>query len=158
MSKKNQGASAPVVAEAPAGTAAPTAVAPVASAPVVASKPRTLADLQAGLAASPATVTGPFADDGSVENSRSMQRLLTENPTDKDLFIRDANGKLAVYGLPGEKKDCVLRKSAGPSGAVIVVRTSDIHQKRFADGEKPRGSKRSARTMTPTVVDLSAVS
>ncbi len=157
---KNKDKAAPA-AEATGTTPAETpAAAPAttgAAAPATSGTVHTKAELEAAITAGRAR--GPLADDGSVANSPSMQRLLKDNPGDKDMFLRDANGALCVFDLTSEKgKKALLRKSAGPTGGWFVVRTSDVHQQRFLRSEKPKGGKRSAKSLpAATGVDLAKV-
>ena len=124
-------------------------VVPVAAVPTVpatvnppASKTvhRVMSELDAGL--KDGSIEGPFADaDGKLESKKGFQGLFAAFPGDAGAFTRDASGKLVYYRLKNESgKLAVVRTSAGPSKAGMLVRTSDVHQRRFLDHEKPKGA------------------
>lgn len=144
MSTKNAGAP-PATSATPGTGAASTAATPAVT------KPRTLAELQAGLKAG--SVKGPFIADEAME---ARVAKVEANPLDKGAFVRDG-GKLVVYELPGERKFAHVRKSRG-TGTPFVVRTSDVHQTFWAPGEKPKGSSKTSRTLAPATVDLNKIS
>lgn len=150
MSKKNQGTAPAATPAATDGAQAPatTPAATPAATPATGSTPHLAAELDALVKSGRAT--GPLSDDGRVANSKAMKRLLAEHPEDADAFLRDGAGNLAVFDLTDEKgKKALVRRSAGPSRAWFVVRTSDVHQQRFVRSEKPKGSSRGSKALAP---------
>ncbi len=160
MAKRDKVAPA-TTPEAAAPAVTPAAAPAAAVTPPVSTGGRihTKADLEAAVAAGRAK--GPLNAGGQVERLPGYQRLLREHPEDAgaDVFLRDSAGNIVLFDLECEKgKKAVLRRSAGASRAWIVVRTSDLFQTRFWDGERPKGSKKSSKALPAAAgIDLAAI-
>lgn len=84
---------------------------------------------------------------GDDSDEARVRRLTDRFPTDAALFHRDpASGKLLKLRLLDEAKYAYVRKCI-VSGQLFVVRTSDVHQTRYARGFKPTGAKANGAAM-----------